>query len=243
MVDHSLLAQTTKYISFEIINSSSGEPISYARILDRTHNRQWVSDEEGKVSISLTDSILLKITALGFNDYYWLCDSEKDQILVSLIPKIYELHEVAIAPYPTIAIFKKAFENLETEDSSFLMNNLWPIYAVNHSSTNMSGYHEQNFISIYLGSPITSLYNMFSKKGKSLQKFKQLTGQDQVNFQISKRYNMEKVRALTGVQETEKLNAIMEYCRPSLDFILSASDYEIAIHIISCYQNFLLENR
>lgn len=235
-----LLAQKETRISFIIYNSSGKEGVSFAKIANRTSNEQYVCDENGRAIITVQDSSLIKISAIGFHSYYYFVGkTPPDSVSVILNTKVYELKELSISPYPTIALFKRAFEDLELDDSSFLALNLAPILFMQAKKEIRTNYNPQEFVSISFSSPISAFYNLYSKKVKSLSRLHQLKGMDFRKKEVYKRYNPQLVKAITGIQEDGELKKIMDFCKPSDGFILASSDYEIALFIISCYQDFV----
>ncbi len=60
---------------------------------------------------------------------------------------------------------------------------------------------------------------------------------------MQQKFNQEIVMKLTGLNEGNKLDEFMEYCKPSIGFILRSSDYNIALLIIHRYDSFLLSDK
>ena len=240
LISSALLGQNSNSHWFQVKNSSNGEAVSFASIIDRTHNIQYITDELGYIHLSFTDSTLIKISAIGFHDYYYYLSADKpDTLFVQLLPKVYELKEFAVLPYPTEESFKKAFINMELEEENVIAFNLLPIELMRPKKHIRTDYQAQDMVSISFSSPISAFYNLYSKRAKSAQKLKQLQGQDIRAKNISKKYNKELVRMLTGIQKEERLENMMGFCIPSDSFILNASDYEIAVFIIDCFGKFL----
>lgn len=89
--------------------------------------------------------------------------------------------------------------------------------------------------------PITSVYQKFSKKYKRLRKFQdQIVDIEQQKF-IDTRYNPEIVMSLTKVNE-ETCNEFMKKYPMDLDYARTASDLEIKMWIKYNYQDFLKAN-
>jgi len=59
---------------------------------------------------------------------------------------------------------------------------------------------------------------------------------------MQQKYNKEIVMKLTGLMEGERLDEFMEYCKPSIGFILRSSEYELALLILQRYDTFLLNH-
>lgn len=236
----SLFAQSDELIHFRVINSTDKQEISFAKIADRTENSQFLCDEKGDAFITISDSSIIKISAIGFHDYYYFhkADQMISSLTIPLIPKVYELEEYTMAPYPTVALFKHAFENLYIEDTSAMIANLFPFGMIKPIVVN--DLNAQDAVSVSFTSPISGIYNMFSQRAKSTKKLKQLKRLDHYNLKVYKRYNPMIVERITGVTEPEILAELMEFCKPSDNYILAATDYEIAVFVLNCYERFLI---
>ena len=103
-------------------------------------------------------------------------------------------------------------------------------------------FNSQDVLTISFTSPISLLYNSFSKRAKSEKKLQSLTHSDNRANIIKQKYNRELVRKLTGLREGEKLDDFLVYCEPTLEFILKSSDYEVAMLILHRYEIFLLNH-
>lgn len=235
-----LHGQSRHTIRFHIANSSNKEAVSYASIIDRTHNIRYLSDELGNRELHLADSTLVKVSAIGFHDFYYLSANQPDTVFVKLLPKVYELKEYAVLPYPTIESFEKAFKNMDLEEENVVAFNLLPIELMRPKKAVRTDYQTSEMVSISLSSPISAFYDLYSKRAKSARKLKQLKLQDNQEKKYAKKYNREIIRMLTGIQNEERLEKMMDFCSPSRTFVAYASDYEIAVFIIDCYEKFLI---
>lgn len=237
----SLFSQSDELLHFRVINSSNKQEISFAKIANRTENSQFLCDEKGDVFITVSDSSIIKISAIGFHDYYYFhkADQMISSLTIPLIQKVYELEEFTMSPYPTVALFKHAFEKLDIEDTSAMIASLFPFGMIKPIVVN-DLINAQDAVSVSFTSPISGIYNMFSQRAKSTKKLKQLKRLDHYNLKVYKRYNPTIVERITGVSEPTKLAELMAFCKPSDNYILAATDYEIAVFILNCYERFLI---
>lgn len=238
------LSMSQSHIHFCISSSIDSTPISYAMLSDRTHNFKCLADEDGSKELILQDSTLIRVSAISYHDEFYLFRSlnHEDTVNIQLKPKIYELKEFVLHPYPTIMLFKKAIAQLQLEDSNSVAENLMMLESLKPYAISTENFESQDFITIGLGSPITSLYNQLSKRAKSQRKYATLMNADRKANIMKQKYNREIVQKLTGLKEGKVLEDFMDYCKPSFGFINSSSDYELAILIINRYQTFLLNH-
>jgi hypothetical protein len=80
--------------------------------------------------------------------------------------------------------------------------------------------------------PITSLYEAYSKEGKSKRKLESLVNQDLKKVVAAQRYNADVVERVTHFATDKEIQDFMLFCNLSVDFIVSSSEYEFykAIH-------------
>ena len=232
------------YLFVKVSDEETNAAVSYALIQNRSHPQKIVSNEWGESRIPITDSTLLKISAISYEDYYYFIPNAEDvdSLKVLLKHKTYELSEFVVNPYPTVTLFKKAIADLDLPDTNMVSANLFMVPNLKGYAEQAKDYQEGAVFTIGFTSPISGIYNLVSKRAKSERKLKQLLATDRKHEVIHKRYNEDYVRQLTGIQELKKIAAFMEYCRPSMQLITSATDYELACFVLNCYQSFLLNN-
>lgn len=231
-----------EHVIVKVNDAQNKKAISYALVQNRTGDFKIICNEEGFGIVPVKDSTLLKITAIGYEDYFhFIIHSEEvDTINVLLQNKTYELGEFVVNPYPTVALFKKAVADLEFPDTNMVSAHLFMVPNLKGYAAQAKEYEQGAVITIGLGSPITSIYNLISNRAKSERKFKKLQWTDHQSEVIAKRYNKEYVRQLIGLKKNNEIAAFMEYCQPEYDFILASTDYELACYVLNCYQSFLL---
>ncbi|NOR87244.1 MAG: hypothetical protein GQ527_06515 [Bacteroidales bacterium] len=242
-LSNSLVGQNNRAVNFQVSDFSNGENISFARILDRTHNRQYLTDDAGFFKRNFPDSTLIKVSAIGYHDFYILLNETTDTIKVEMSHQIYQLKEFVLSPYLNEEKFKEAFINFDLEENNVLANNLWPIELMGPKKFIRTEFETEEMLNISFSSPISGLYNAFSRRAKSTRKYHHLKGQDNLQKRVEKKYNLEIIRLYTGIKDDKELKNIMEFCQPSISFILSASDYEIALYTIDCYQRYQVGGR
>lgn len=231
-------------VHLKVMSSVDGLPISFAMLEDRTLNQRFLSDEEGEIDMVIEDSTLIRISALSYQDYF-LFYHQQDQgklIEISLLPKVYELDEFVLNPYATVLMFKKAVLELQLEDSNAISAQLFLMGSLKPYELQPENFQSQDVLTVGLGSPISAIYNLTSKRAKSERRFRQLMNSDREISAMQQKYNKEIVMKLTGMEEGDLLDEFMEYCKPSIGFIYRSSDYEIALLILQRYDSFMLNH-
>ena len=94
-----------------------------------------------------------------------------------------------------------------------------------------------------LQSPISALYQQFSKKGKEQRKLARIFEEIFENEQVSKKLNPEILRKLTG-DDTIDFEEFRKYCYYlSNDYILSHDGYDLYYRVMDCYYRWKDEKR
>lgn len=92
-------------------------------------------------------------------------------------------------------------------------------------------------------SPISALYMQFSQKGKEQRKLAKIFEEIFIQEEVSKKYNAEVLRKLTG-DDTIDFERFRKYCYyVSDEFILTHDGYELYKRINECYKRWKEENR
>lgn len=92
-------------------------------------------------------------------------------------------------------------------------------------------------------SPISALYMQFSKKGKEQRKLAKIFEDIFIQEAVSKKFNAETLRKLTGDDEID-FEKFRKYCYYlSNDFILNHDGYDLYYRIMDCYYRWKSENR
>ncbi|MBE7179467.1 MAG: hypothetical protein INR69_23895 [Mucilaginibacter polytrichastri] len=88
------------------------------------------------------------------------------------------------------------------------------------------------------GLSIDALYNMISRDGRNAKKLQKLIERDYREQVIDYRFNRSMVGTATGLKDS-KLADFMEKYRPSYNFVVIASDYEMLSYIVGAYNRYL----
>lgn len=92
-------------------------------------------------------------------------------------------------------------------------------------------------------SPITALYNQFSRKGKEQRKLREIFERILIEEEVAKKFNPEILRQLTE-DEFIDYYAFRKYCwYISDDFILSHEGYDLYAPIMDCYKRWKADGK
>lgn len=229
-IDHQLLRA-------RLINEDDHSSVFNARIINKNRVIGVYSDSIGIFFVPATVNDTLYITSLGFYPKeIKVTDSMFNQIstpLITLDERVYELKQVEINPFGTYEQFKYKILHLELPND----NTGEVIASIQRELKTIPHRPLQREASIPLGSPITLVYMLFSKEGKSLRLLKKAV-ENEKHFRIDdKKFNRDLVTRITGLNG-ELLNQFMLFCTPDPIFIEVATEYDVCKKITECYVDF-----
>lgn len=231
-------SQTTLFTA-RLENTEDKTPVSYATVFNKTTNHTVFSDSLGYFSINVKTGDTLFISRIGFYHQELITTEallkQKKVHFIEMNPRSYDLKTVTInndwgtyeefkykiihtpAPKPKNQINPNVFRGLNNE----------PVIIKEQAS-------------IPLGSPVTALYMLLSKEGKTLRKLEKLKEEEQKTLSYNDKYNSAIVSRLTGLKEWE-LEKFMKYCNPDINFIMNSTEVDITAKILECFKNYNTE--
>lgn len=211
-----------------IISGNSRKPVAYGLIVNQSLNVSVMSDSSGYFSIRARLGDSLEISRVGYYSKEVLT-SPKFQV-VELSEKQYELKAVSVSGLGTYEEFK--YNVIHSPLPKTLEINPEIVKSFPQKVVVL-----QPQMSIPLGSPVTAVYMMLSKEGKSLRKLAELEKTEKVVASYKYKYSPEIVSNLTGLKDFE-LEKFIKYCNISESFILASNEYEIAEKILGCFKKY-----
>ncbi len=97
---------------------------------------------------------------------------------------------------------------------------------------------KEEYISCTGFSPITLLYNMYSKHALEMKRYNYILEQEKVEALVSSRYNSQVVSNITGITSAEELEKFMDFCRIPDSYVIRASEYELYLAIMGYYRKY-----
>ncbi|MSQ78080.1 MAG: hypothetical protein EXR21_00195 [Flavobacteriaceae bacterium] len=85
-------------------------------------------------------------------------------------------------------------------------------------------------------SPLTAIWQQFSKKGKELRKLEDLFYADEQKRIFAQRFNRLQAYLLTGLVD-KQLDDYLVKCRPVPEFVSVATDYELIMYMKGCFED------
>jgi hypothetical protein len=227
-------------IRARLVNSRTGDPVVFARVIDKDLRSGVLSDSLGVFSMSSRINDTLYISSISYyTTTIKVTDSLVWQIRIPIIPLLeqaYELGGVDIYGWGSYQEFKYKFLHTPSqEDKTMKLQE-----ELRKAIGRLPRHPLQEQASIPLGSPVTALYMLFSKEGKSIRRLQAAKKRDRVFLATYQKFNRDIVSQVTGLTGT-LLDQFMLYCRPEDEFLLDANEYEINHRILQDYEKFKKE--
>jgi len=226
------------------LHSRSQDTIHYGRVLD-------MGTARGIENIHIINLNSGRGTISGLHGYFHIRCNEGDSLLVSSVqykkrvitpvmtgdtlyvflePETYMLPVVRIMKFRDYNEFLEAVLALPKEEYE---KGEIPWFRDYFAETK----NEYTYVKTF--SPITYLYERYSKKAKEMQRYNFLVEQENVYNKISLRYNEQMVSQITGIIASDSVKAFMQFCKLPEAFLLNAKDYEIHLAVLNCYRQYL----
>jgi hypothetical protein len=213
--------------SGRVLAKSDGHPVPYATVFNRTTKKGTVADTAGYFTTVISHRDTLEVRRVGYKTVYYVKPPSRNSNYyeeIFLGEDYYELKEVTIyrkrQPLRSIAL-----------NPEYQRDDPFKIYLFNAGRPKLN---ERAGI----GSPVTALYEAFSKREQNNRKLATLKADRQLRDLAAIRYNEYYVESLTGLKGHD-LEAFMGYCPLNAQFIITASDYELAVATLNCYRRFM----
>lgn len=215
-----------KSVYGKVIDSSSKKGISTLNVLNKRSNQIVATNDTGDFYIRAVAGDSIIITSFGYNRKGILWDGKDRNPVFEVKLQPFMLQELVVKDKKLSDLHKEIQDFLANpNDSKAIRNEI--LKSMLNTNTSQPG----------IGISIDALYDMFSKEGKMNRKLADIQFQDAKSFYADLKYNKQVVAQITHLQE-EDLADFMVFCKPTQDFILNATDYELTFKILKCLGDF-----
>lgn len=201
------------------VNSS---PIRDCHVFNKTKGTVTVTDVFGnfRITADINDSITFRVLGYETRTIALTESMYNFGYIIRLKPTAYELEELTVTPFnlnlPTISRFEIYTPPLPNQGGI----NLLPVRV----------------------SPITALYNRFSREGRQQRHFQSVLDGTAEHIIIGEKFNGEMVSQITGLKGDELIR-FMSFCNFSRDFLLNYSVETIRRAIRQKFAEFVEQGR
>jgi CarboxypepD_reg-like domain len=210
----------------KVIDASTKKGIPSLNILNKRTNQVVATNESGDFYIRAIAGDSVLITSFGYNRKGIQWDGKERNPVFEVKLQPFMLQELVVKDKKMSELHKEIQDFLANpNDSKAIRNEI--LKSMLNTNTSQPG----------IGISIDALYQMFSKEGKMNRKLADMQFQDAKGFYADLKYNKQVVTQITHLKD-EDLDDFMVFCKPTQEFILNATDYELTFKILKCLGDF-----
>ncbi|HZY39005.1 MAG TPA: carboxypeptidase-like regulatory domain-containing protein [Mucilaginibacter sp.] len=213
-------------ISGMVIDKSSREPLAGALV--STGEKTVRTDKLGEFEINAphpADS--LKISAPGYKTLIIAISKTNEFITINLEPKITNLNEVTI--YGDKSFKKDSLANRDEYTKQF--------HYTPPKLKDVVGFNPGSGTYQLLSINVLTLIDYLTYKSSPEYKFKQVLVRDEHEQYVDEKFNRGVVSRITDLKGDTLTTFLAQY-RPTYQFVLKATDYDMEVYIKDCYKKF-----
>jgi len=201
-----------------VTEEKSAERVPDVMIVNARSEERVATDRDGRFRIEgrLNDTLVFSRPGYG---YRYQVARQADSVRVTLPPRNFLLEEVPVTAYKLTSNLPREMELKEptrpTGSAIVVPKPKAPTIA----------------------NPIDFLYDQFGDRPRQLRELAALAASDEYRTQLNESRNREALFELTGITEA-KIEEVLLFCRYNQNAIRTATDYELLVSLIQCYQEF-----
>lgn len=208
-------------IKGRIVESDSNTVMPFVYIINKSTGNGTMSDNSGNFYLRTNTNDTLVVSFVGYVRLKLpvnkLRADEKGEVTIVMKKIVYALGPITVTTFKLKPYEREKMKKV-IEDAK-----IRPVDAIS--------------------SPITALYNQFSKRGKEQRKLAAIFEQVFIEEQVNQKLNPEILRKLTG-DETIDYEKFRRYCYPLTDYyILNHDGYDLYYKVMECYYRWKDERR
>ena len=215
----------------------NGEPILYAKVTN-SNGESLLTNVDGLVTIFYEPESEITISHLVY-DTLRIRPSEfegREDLVFYLQPRTYDLREVKFSILGDRSLFDRKFvsNNLGKSDEEKVREKL----RIIEMKKELIGLDRSAQGGVVLGSPITYLYDRFSKSGRERREYAILLAKDKQRKENGKKFDNFVVSTLTSFKD-EELARFKVFCSFHPSFIEMVDELTLYYEILRCRTEFI----
>lgn len=222
-------------VTLHVKSSNDGDDVVYAKVMHA--GKSYLTNNDGFVSLPYITEELVTITHLSFDTLEVDLNTLTPNMvhLIYMKPFIYQLKEVTFSLLGPRYSFDSRFAKMKPAED--LSGDLKKKLNLAEMKDELGILDRSSANGVRLGSPITALYDMFSKSGKEKRKYNELMARKWSEDLLFQKFNDKVVHQLT-LYEGQKLYDFIDFMSISKDYVNRVSLVEIYTEILYCRDEF-----
>lgn len=216
----------------------NGEPVLYAKVSSSDGKDERLTNIQGYVEIAHTKGATITISHLVYDTLILRTEDWKgrDSLEFYLQPRVYELKEITFSILGNRSLFDHKFvkKDLGKSDEDKVRDKLKILEMKNE----LIGLDKAAQGGMVLGSPISFLYDRYSKAGKERRQYAMLIEQERQRKITKKQFDDLTITTLTNYSE-EELAKFKEFCEFHPSYLEAVDALSLYYEIIRCKREFI----
>jgi hypothetical protein len=221
-------------ISGYVITADSGKAVPFASVIPLGTGRGVFTNYIGYFSLLIDRRDTLEIRALGFSNQLFSLPGEFSGNYfsgnISLAPIAYELSEIKFNPWAYEQVLAKA-KNLPLPGAGNVSLSD-PLIGSDYFAPRMGA-------GLVFAGPFTALYNKFSRKGREMERLRELLQNGDGATTAARKLTPELIKDVTGLNYDD-IQDFVRYCQLGTDFVRDATMYDLMVAIDHCFSQFIV---
>ncbi|MCU0355879.1 MAG: carboxypeptidase-like regulatory domain-containing protein [Cytophagales bacterium] len=218
------------------LRKDSLTPAPYVTVTNLRSRFGTISADNGYFTLQAQRGDTLEFSAVNLQPAVFVVPayypSARLAIRAVLTTRTYQLDEVVVRPY-TEKQFKKDLLALQLPDDEPDLQ----LPAIPRLATPSAVAQSGLGVGVTIGGPLTALYDRFSREAKSRRRLAAIMAADQRKKMYNAKLNRDFVARVTGLAGTE-LEDFIQHCKLDENFVIEANEYEVAVALRQCLQDF-----
>ena len=232
-------AQRT-YVYGVVRDSLSGDEMIGAHIRNIDAGSLTSTNQDGKFKMPAQVGDTLVFSSVGHETLFWIADSswfENEEIEFLLPVNTIYLDEVVVGKLPRYDRFKEMIMEEQPKDTTFKVFGVPQVVMDPYPQMEKNEYLNPDFVFFH---PVSAMHHSFSKKEKEKRKMQQIMKREYITTKAYQKFTREWVAENTKL-EGDKLTSFIAYCDFSVDYLASATLFDIQQRMMALLPDFLNE--
>ncbi len=240
MLSSSLFAQQQVFHA-EFRSLIDGERIMYAKLTNKSGDSR-LTNSDGYVEMPFARNDRIVVSHLSYDSLTLIPSdySAGDTVRFYMTPRVFLLKEFTFSILGPRYAFDNKFvkKDLGKSESDRVKERL----EILDMRRDLIALDQSAADGVRLGSPITAIYEQFSKAGKERRKYAQLLANDFKDSITREKYNLGLVHSLVALPSVVETQDFMDFCSFDQSYIEQTDKVDIYLEILRCRDEYLEQN-
>jgi hypothetical protein len=225
-------------ITGHVVTIEDSSKVAFVNVLNITHPSGTICDLDGKFILLCHFGDTLQFSAVGYEKTYYTTDRldpsiNEHSVTIRLLTAIYMLPSVNVMPFSSSEGLKRVFQSTPLNEKDVRELALRKKLKIKPEEVGANPEYGISFNRI-----ASLIYSLFSKKAKINKKYRKLLHGESINSFIDRRFNAKVVAKIIGHDDRKLIGDFMEQCQLSVDFLITANDYNLYLAIKQNWQHY-----